>query len=129
VGLMARTPRKKQASQPTGRLETPAFEVKFISPDKPQSYRPLPIVDGETARYYANYLEVTSTPFDFVLTMATITNKLTAEQNEEIKRDGTLTIRSHLQVIIPIGFLQILAQMLSLTAQNSLTPQPQGEEK
>lgn len=128
MAVMARAPRKKQTSQAEPKVEASATKAFMVAPATPQAYRPLPVVDNDTAKYYANYLEITATPFDFVLTMATVTNKHTPEQDEEIRRNGTLTVKSHLQVSIPLGFLPLLMQMLNLTAQTSSAIGIQGQE-
>jgi hypothetical protein len=62
--------------------------------------------------------------------MAVVTNKHTPDQDREIREKGTATIRSHVQVSLPIGFLPILVQMLNVHAQStsSLVVQPVEEK-
>jgi len=58
-------------------------------------------VKSDTPAYYANYMGVSHTPYDFTLTVTKIPSPLPQEIMERAAKDGFLSVEAILQIVVP----------------------------
>ncbi len=95
--------RKKGAVTP--KPEAISFRVEVLPTD-------------DTSNYYANYIEVAHSNFDFVLSFLRIPTKYSALQVERAQKTGTIGFEPFLQVTVPpkvaFGLIQALQKQCDL---------------
>jgi hypothetical protein len=88
--------------------------------------RPQIDVTDNTAQFYANFIEITNSPWDFSLISATLPSKLNRTQVEEIQATGTIPVQAQLTVNFPPTLLAGLIR--ALTTQKELYETTMGTE-
>jgi hypothetical protein len=72
-----------------------------------------------TPRYYVNHAEVNLTPFEMVLTFATLPGRFDAADSERLANGEVITIPSDVQISIPINFVPaLIAAMAGVKAEH-----------
>lgn len=71
-------------------------------------------VRADTPSYYANFVLVSHTPYDFTLSVAKIPSPPTAEQTEAVKSGGALPVEAMLQIVIPSLLVEGLIKALTI---------------
>lgn len=77
-------------------------------------YRPALSIDEDTLVYYANFAEVGHTHAEVSVTYGRVPAKVSADQIEEIRNGGTLTVSSFVQILVPIVVVPGLISALQL---------------
>jgi hypothetical protein len=88
------------------------------STKKPESVTIVPrvVVTPETPAYYANFVEVANSQYDFSLSVARIGSPLSEAQIERIKNGEPLLVDAILQIVLPPtvaeGLIRALTEQL-----------------
>jgi len=65
-----------------------------------------------TQKFYANFAEVNVTPYEMVITFATMPARLNIGEIECVTKDENVTIISNVQITLPVGFWPYLLQAM-----------------
>jgi hypothetical protein len=71
-------------------------------------------VRTDTPSYYANFVLVSHTPYDFTLTVAKIPSPLTPEQAEAAKAEKPMAVDAMLQIVFPPLLMDGLIKALTI---------------
>jgi hypothetical protein len=102
---------KKVAARPTARVVSAPPKVP-IAQDQAFTWRPLVQTDETTRKFYTNFAEVNITPYEMVITFATMPARLNVGEIECVTKDENVTIISNVQITLPIGFWPYLLQAM-----------------
>lgn len=102
---------KKGASPQAARVQTAPPKVP-ISQDQAFTWRPLLQTGDTTQKFYANFAEVNVTPYEMVITFATMPARLNIGEIECVTKDENVTIISNVQITLPVGFWPYLLQAM-----------------
>jgi hypothetical protein len=98
------------------------------APLVPKSVGGQPVIEvtESTPQFYANFIEITNSPWDFSLIFGTLPSKLNRNQVEEIQATGTIPVQAQLTVNFPPTLLAGLIR--ALTTQKELYEKAMGTE-
>jgi hypothetical protein len=65
-------------------------------------------------RFYANHVELNTTPYDVMLTLGVVTNRFTPEEHEQIRRTEIGPATPVAQIIFPLGMVPFLQQLFAM---------------
>jgi hypothetical protein len=83
-------------------------------------------VKSDTPSYYANYVNVSHTAYDFTLSVAKISSPLTQEQIEELQSLNKITVEPILQIVIPPLLIDgLINALIDQKAKHQLTASTQ----
>jgi hypothetical protein len=90
-------------------------------------------VRADTPSYYANFVLVSHTPYDFTVTVAKVPSPLTPTQTEAAKNGKPMAVEAMLQVILPPllvdGLIKALTTQKELHAQTVAQQEKNNEQQ